>query len=63
MICSSCGTVCPYRFIRAVMRSSETTKPRKGLPSRLWVAQGGFEPPTFGLWARRATRLLHRVAQ
>ena len=23
------------------------------------VAGGGFEPPTFGLWARRATELLH----
>ena len=23
------------------------------------VAGGGLEPPTFGLWARRATRLLH----
>ena len=27
----------------------------------LWrlVAGGGFEPPTFGLWARRATKLLY----
>ena len=23
------------------------------------IAGGGFEPPTFGLWARRATELLH----
>ena len=23
------------------------------------IAGGGFEPPAFGLWARRATRLLH----
>ena len=25
----------------------------------LVIAGGGFEPPTFGLWARRATELLH----
>ena len=25
----------------------------------VWVAGAGFEPTTFGLWARRATRLLH----
>ena len=25
----------------------------------LLVAEAGFEPTTFGLWARRATRLLH----
>ena len=23
------------------------------------VAGGGFEPPTFGLWAQRATKLLY----
>ena len=25
----------------------------------VWVAGAGFEPTTFGLWARRASRLLH----
>ena len=25
----------------------------------IWVAGTGFEPMTFGLWARRASRLLH----
>ena len=25
----------------------------------IWVAGAGFEPTTFGLWARRASRLLH----
>ena len=32
------------------------------LPTELsghWVAGTGFEPMTFGLWARRASRLLH----
>ena len=32
------------------------------LPTELsghWVAGAGFEPTTFGLWARRASRLLH----
>ena len=29
-----------------------TTRPKQ-------IAGGGFEPPTFGLWARRATELLH----
>ena len=24
-----------------------------------WIAEAGFEPATFGLWARRASRLLH----
>ena len=28
-------------------------------PTKLCIAGGGFEPPTFGLWARRATELLH----
>ena len=27
------------------------------------VAGEGFEPPTFGLWARRAARLLHPAAE
>ena len=26
---------------------------------KVWVAGAGFEPTTFGLWARRASRLLH----
>ena len=30
-----------------------------GIHTNVWVAGAGFEPTTFGLWARRATRLLH----
>ncbi len=32
-------------------------------PSVRLVAGEGFEPPTFGLWARRAARLLHPATE
>ena len=38
---------------------TETKKPLKWVAFRKLVAGAGFEPTTFGLWARRATKLLH----
>ena len=63
------SVLCYYRLsYRAKWRSRRELNPRSSAwqadvitatPRDHLVAGGGFEPPTFGLWARRATELLY----
>ena len=56
-----------WKFYKAVPNLSQTTKKdlrQKAISPWIYLVAGrGFEPLTFGLWARRATRLLHPASR
>ena len=56
----------PFQIIYKIWRETESNRRHMelqsiALPTELpsQIAGAGFEPTTFGLWARRATELLH----
>ena len=53
-----CEMRCDARWVQ-----NKTGRAQKAIDQLYLVAGAGFEPTTFGLWARRAARLLHPASE